>query len=566
MKKLLTILFLFLATLTSGQNYVLDTLTFFRGGMIYKIYLYPDRITINDTTIYSFPGLGTSHSTAAFGDHGHNGYADKDSVLWQLKNGNIVQKDTTKNVGIGCSPSAYQKLKVYGGISIQDGPRWDSGYQAILSIEKASGVQMYSSAIFPYDTTQGGFFSLPNTGTGIRHNNAMLGFFPPIFGSQYSKNFMPFRDLVSNTGYSNISLGARDHPFDSAYLRNLTTGDIRTRIIRDSNEISLICGNVEEGDYSQLFLSKGMTIAALISTDTLNHSVSKIISWPDGIVNIDLKARLDTAETRYAFNSSGFFYGTNGGHHSLALGDVNNRWNGFFTNGDFNGAITWSGGSSANANTAYSWGNHLGLYPKRADSNANTQYGYITPKFFNSETATIYDEIAAKEPANANIQTHISTAHQAIISGTGFVKISGTTLSYDNSTYAPLTSASLVTPNIGKAAGTKLACDSAIVSGLKANGNSGTTINIYASQGNTQTVTRNGNCTYTLKGMVAGQTLTLVMVHEASTTAYTVAFSPALIYAGGTAPTWTNTSGAVDVMVIKYDGTRYLGMQSADFK
>jgi len=40
------------------------------------------------------------------------------------------------------------------------------------------------------------------------------------------------------------------------------------------------------------------------------------------------------------------------------------------------------------------------------------------------------------EPKNSNIQAHIISAHQTIINGTGFVKASGTTLSFDNSTYS----------------------------------------------------------------------------------------------------------------------------------
>jgi len=40
------------------------------------------------------------------------------------------------------------------------------------------------------------------------------------------------------------------------------------------------------------------------------------------------------------------------------------------------------------------------------------------------------------EAANVNIQSHITSAHQAVISGTGFVKAVGTTISYDNSSYS----------------------------------------------------------------------------------------------------------------------------------
>ena len=87
----------------------------------------------------------------------------------------------------------------------------------------------------------------------------------------------------------------------------------------------------------------------------------------------------------------------------------------------------------------------------------------------------------AYEPANANIQSHISSAHQAIISGTGFVKASGTTISFDNSTYLTTTgSAAGLTsfPNLnqntsGTAAG--LSSTLAVASG----GTGATTLNAF---------------------------------------------------------------------------------------
>ena len=113
---------------------------------------------------------------------------------------------------------------------------------------------------------------------------------------------------------------------------------------------------------------------------------------------------------------------------------------------------------------------------------------------------------------------------------------------------------------------TKLTCDSTVAPGQKDWGNTGTALTMYLSRGNTHTATRNGNCTVTLAGITKGATYTLIFTHEASTTVYTLAFTPSVIWSGGTAPTWTNTSGGKDMMWLKWDGTNYIGGQLPDFK
>ncbi len=98
------------------------------------------------------------------------------------------------------------------------------------------------------------------------------------------------------------------------------------------------------------------------------------------------------------------------------------------------------------------------------------------------------------------------------------------------------------------------------------NGNSGTSITVdWKVHGNLQKVTRTGNCTYTFTAPTGPASLLLKMVHEASATAYTVTFSPVPKYPGGAAPTWTNTSGAVDIITFYFDGTNYYGIQNGAF-
>ena len=72
MKKIIAMtLFLFSTSLVMSQNRVLDTLTFFRGGMMYKVNIHGDTLKINDTAFIGFPGFGPGHDHAAYGDHVH---------------------------------------------------------------------------------------------------------------------------------------------------------------------------------------------------------------------------------------------------------------------------------------------------------------------------------------------------------------------------------------------------------------------------------------------------------------------------------------------------------------
>ena len=100
------------------------------------------------------------------------------------------------------------------------------------------------------------------------------------------------------------------------------------------------------------------------------------------------------------------------------------------------GVIAATGGTSTNWNAAYSWGNHasagyltsLGTALVDADFGSNGimvrtnsgVYGIITDSHSNWDTA----------------YAHSQVTHQVILNGTGFVKVSGTSISYDNNTYS----------------------------------------------------------------------------------------------------------------------------------
>ena len=98
------------------------------------------------------------------------------------------------------------------------------------------------------------------------------------------------------------------------------------------------------------------------------------------------------------------------------------------------------------------------------------------------------------------------------------------------------------------------------------NGNCGAAKTLdFATNGPVQKVTRNASTTLTLTAPAIPAMVVLKLVHEASATAYTVAFSPTPKWPGGVAPTFTNTSGAVDILTLYYDGATWYGSNQANF-
>lgn len=93
-------------------------------------------------------------------------------------------------------------------------------------------------------------------------------------------------------------------------------------------------------------------------------------------------------------------------------------------------------------------------------------------------------------------------------------------------------------------------------------GNSATAIAInFAANGPVQKVTRTGSATYTLTAPPSPQSVVLRMVHDGTASVYTVTFSPVPKYPNGTVPTYTNTSGAIDLVTLYWDGTLWYVFQ-----
>lgn len=98
------------------------------------------------------------------------------------------------------------------------------------------------------------------------------------------------------------------------------------------------------------------------------------------------------------------------------------------------------------------------------------------------------------------------------------------------------------------------------------NGNTGAALAVnWSANGPLQKCTRNASCTLTLTAPPTAQTLIMKFVHEASATAYTVAFSPAVKNPAGTGFVFTNTSGAIDIVTFYWDGTNYYVSGQANY-
>ncbi len=94
-------------------------------------------------------------------------------------------------------------------------------------------------------------------------------------------------------------------------------------------------------------------------------------------------------------------------------------------------------------------------------------------------------------------------------------------------------------------------------------GNSSTAITINWKNGDRQKVTMTGNCTFTFSNAVAGQTLTLRAVQDA-TGGRTHTF-PTLKWPGGTVGTPGTGASDINLYIFYFDGTNYLAQLAADF-
>jgi len=101
-----------------------------------------------------------------------------------------------------------------------------------------------------------------------------------------------------------------------------------------------------------------------------------------------------------------------------------------------------------------------------------------------------------------------------------------------------------------------------------ANGNTGTAMTIDWGAGQKQSVVLNGNCAFTFTAPDGPCNLILKITHAANTTTYTPTWaggSTNVDWPAATAPTFTQTSGSVDMVSFYFDGSTYYGQGSLAF-
>lgn len=95
------------------------------------------------------------------------------------------------------------------------------------------------------------------------------------------------------------------------------------------------------------------------------------------------------------------------------------------------------------------------------------------------------------------------------------------------------------------------------------NGNSGTSKTIVWDNGNLQSVTLTGNCTFTFTAPTNPGKFMLILKEDA-TGGRTITF-PTIKYPSGSTPTWTTTANAINILSVMYDGTTYYGVGNVGF-
>ena len=96
--------------------------------------------------------------------------------------------------------------------------------------------------------------------------------------------------------------------------------------------------------------------------------------------------------------------------------------------------------------------------------------------------------------------------------------------------------------------------------------NSSGTTTINWANGNHQKLTLSSNTILTFTAPPNMSELLLYIVHAANTTEYTITWPATVKWKGGVAPTITQTSNAVDIVRLVWNGTNYFANYESDFK
>jgi hypothetical protein len=356
MKKLLAlIIMLAVVASATAQKRVMDTIVFIKGGRLYKILLYTDRLVLNDTTYYAFPGFGTDHTHSAFGDHIHSGYASKDSLLW-TDNGNGKQSSKKDTVIVNV-------IKPTGRI------QFDNTGNSVLSYDPGAGASLFT------DFLQDGFnhiiLGTPSSPYfDIYSHHYATGKYVSITGNASTPAIV---STVSGTSLASVlrqdetsfypetstTLGALAHPWHGIYGNVIyATGGTSTNW--NSKEPGLgnpgVTGQVLSSTTggARSWVTLPIAPAALWESDgfTIHNKDSLPVRISASITSIDetllqIDGRFGGIYTS-ASDGVGLVATGGNGHHGIETNSI-------YCSGGITtlGAITASGGNSDNWNTVY---------------------------------------------------------------------------------------------------------------------------------------------------------------------------------------------------------------------
>jgi len=310
---------------------------------------------------------------------------------------------------------------------------------------------------------------------------------------------------------------------------------------------------------------------------SIGNSLSNIHKI-DGEILVNVDTKLGTVVPGKVFNMDG------GGDSSFAIYSQNGStggWLSFFagtsetvmffkkTTGTFRfGASDQAGGANFSEFYRVTGGGNF-IIGTTTDNGEKLQVnGNVTATNFigsligNASSATILQTSRTINGTSFNGSANITTANwgtaRNITIGVTSKSLNGSTdVSWDLTDIGALsTSGGSITGN--------LSIGGQIYSPTNAKGNSGTgTVTFNWNDGNIQTVTLTGNCTFAFSNPQSGATYQIIITQDA-TGSRTITW-PTIHWEGKTTPTLTGTASSVDVVTLTYDGSKYIGVMAKNF-